>query len=166
MKTIDAKRCLKLYSKIIKSILKQKQITMIKASLFAGVFFFIISTAFSQQADDIIGKYHLPNGLDVEIFKEGEKYFGRINALNNYEEGQLTDVNNPDKSKKNDSLVGMVIIKNLEYDPDENQWIDGTMYGPEKGMVFNLKVTEIRENEIQVVGSKFILWRTMVWKKI
>ena len=139
---------------------------MIQRSLFTSVFFFIILAAFSQQADDIIGKYHLPNDLDVEIFKEGEKYFGKIIALNNYEEGQLTDVNNPDKSKRNDSLVGMVIIKNLEYDPDENQWVEGIMYGPEKGMVFNLKITGIRENEIQVVGSKFILWRTMVWKKI
>ena len=139
---------------------------MIRLSFIISIVFLTISAAFGQQADQIIGKYHLPNDLDVEIFKDGGKYFGKIIALNNFEEGQQTDVNNPDKSKRNDSLIGMVIIKNLEYDPEKNEWINGSMYGPEKGMIFNLKVTEIRENEIEVVGSKFILWRTLTWKKI
>ena len=40
------------------------------------------------------------------------------------------------------------------------------MYGPEKGMVFNLKITEMREKEIEIVGSKCFLWRTLKWEKI
>lgn len=40
------------------------------------------------------------------------------------------------------------------------------MYGPEKGMTFNLKVTEMRDNEIVVVGSKYVFWKTLVWEKI
>ena len=139
---------------------------MIRLSFITTVFFFIISVAFGQQADVILGKYNLPNNLDIEIFKEGNKYFGKIIALNNYEDGQVTDINNPDKSKQNDSLVGMVIIKDLEYDPDENKWINGSMYGPEKGMVFNLKIIEVGKKEIKVVGSKYFIWRTLKWKKI
>lgn len=130
---------------------------MIRFSLIISTIILTTLTVYGQKADKIIGKYHLPNNLDIEIFKQGEKYFGKIIALNNYGEGQQTDVNNPNKSKKNDSLIGMVIIKKLEYNPEEKQWVKGTMYGPEKGMVFNLKITEIRENEIEVVGSKFFL---------
>ncbi len=40
------------------------------------------------------------------------------------------------------------------------------MYGPEKGMIFNLKITEISQYEIEVVGSKYFMWNTLKWKKI
>ena len=50
------------------------------------IILFISVTIFAQQADDIIGKYHLTNGLDVEIFKDGNRYNGKIIALNDYPE--------------------------------------------------------------------------------
>ena len=120
----------------------------------------------AQNADDIIGKYHLPNNLDVEFFKKGDTLFGKIIALNGYENGQMIDVKNPDESKRKDLLVGKIIIENLKFDKVERQWLDGKMYGPEKGMFFNLKVTNINNKEIVVVGSKFLFWRTLIWKKI
>jgi len=126
----------------------------------------ISSYAFAQKADDIIGKYHLPNKLDVQIYKVGNKYNGKIIALNGFEDGQKTDINNDDEALRKKPLIGMVIIKGLEFDSDDKEWIDGEMYGPEKGMTFNLKVTEIRGNEIEVVGSKYLFWHTLVWKKI
>ena len=122
---------------------------------------------FAQKADEIIGKYHLPNELNVEIYKDGDTFSGKIIALNNYKDGKVTtDVNNPDKSKRDDPLIGMVIIHDLEYDKDENQWTNGKMYGPEKGMIFNLKITEIGTKDIEVVGSKYFFWHTMKWGKI
>jgi len=124
------------------------------------------SFSYAQKADEIIGKYHLPNDLDVEIFKDNGKYFGKIIALNNFKDGQTTDVNNPEESKQNELLVGKVIIKNLEFNSEKEQWLYGSMYGPENGMVFNLKITEMREKEIEVVGSKYIMWRTLKWEKI
>ncbi|RLD43084.1 MAG: DUF2147 domain-containing protein [Bacteroidetes bacterium] len=139
---------------------------MQKLSFLISVILFIALNTFAQRADEIIGKYHLPNDLDVEIFEDGGKYFGKIIALNNFRGGQTKDVNNPDELKKKEPLIGKIIIKDLEYDTEEKQWLKGSMYGPEKGMVFNLKITEIREKEIEVVGSKFIMWRTLAWKKI
>jgi uncharacterized protein (DUF2147 family) len=127
----------------------------------------IISTmTFAQKADDIIGKYHLPNKLDLEIYKVGQTYQGRIVALNGYENGQMVDSKNPDEEQQNQPLIGMVILKDLEWDAEEKQWVNGSMYGPEKGMVFNLKVTEIREKEIEVVGSKYLFWHTLEWQRI
>ena len=139
---------------------------MLKRSFIISIVIFMTSFTFAQQADEIIGRYHLPNDLDVEIFKESGKYFGKIIALNGFEDGQTRDVNNPEESRQNDALVGKVIIENLEYDKAKKQWLNGSMYGPEKGMVFNLKITEMREKEIEVVGSKFVLWRTLQWQKI
>jgi len=130
------------------------------------ILIFLASVAIAQNADDVIGKYRLPNNLDVEIFKDNNKYFGKIIALNGYEDGETKDFKNPDKTKRNELLLGKIIIENLEFDKDENQWINGNMYGPEKGMVFNLKVTEIRDKEIEVVGSKYFFRRTLEWKRL
>ena len=124
------------------------------------------SVIFAQKADDIIGKYHLPNKLDVRIYKLGNKYYGKIVALNGFENGQTTDINNDDESSRQEPLIGMVIIKGLEFNSEDKEWINGKMYGPEKGMFFNLKVTKMREKEIEVVGSKYFFWHTLVWKKI
>ena len=127
---------------------------------------FIVGSSFAQKADDIIGKYHLPNKLDVEIFKHKDKYYGRIIALNGFENGQTTDIKNPDKEKQNDKLIGKIILKYLEFDANGKEWLGGTIYGSEKGIYLDLKVTEMRDKEIEVVGSKYLFWRTLVWEKI
>ena len=101
----------------------------------------IVGLTYAQNPDEIIGKYHLPNKLDVEIYKvEKDKYNGKIIALNGFENGQTTDINNSQESKQKTLLIGMEIIKGLNFDSGEKEWIDGEMYGPEKGMTFNLKI--------------------------
>ena len=139
---------------------------MLKLRLITYLIVFFTTYTFAQQPDEIIGKYHLPNKLDIEIFKNNGKYFGEIIALNGYEDGQTNDIKNPDKSKHNEPLIGKVIINNLEFDKDEKEWVNGSMYGPEKGMIFNLKITEIRQNEVEVVGSKFFFWKTIEWERL
>ena len=139
---------------------------MLKSILTLSLSVVFTSMLFAQQADIIIGKYHLPNKLDVEIFETNGKYFGKIIALNGFEDGQQKDIKNPDRSQRNDPLLGKLIIKDLEYDKDEKKWINGSMYGAEKGMNFNMLITEVRANEITVVGSKFIMRKSLVWKKL
>jgi len=120
----------------------------------------------AQSGDAIIGKYHLPNQLDVEIFRSDGKYFGKIIGLEGFNEGQKIDSYNPDESKQEEQLLGKIIIKDLEYDQAKNQWVDGSMYGPEKGLIFNLKIAELGETEIKVVASKYLFWKTMAWEKL
>ena len=144
-----------------------KQYIMIRKIEFTlFIFFLIAGNVFAQQADDIIGNYHLPNKLKIEIFKKSDdKYYGKIISVKGYENGQTKDLKNPDKSKRNDFLLGKVIIKGLEFDKKDIQWKNGRMYGPEKGMEFNLKITGIKENEIEVIGSKYIVRQTLQWPK-
>jgi len=139
---------------------------MLKSRLITYLIVFFTTYTFAQQPDEIIGKYHLPNDLDIEIFENNGKYLGKVIALNDFEDGQTNDINNPDNSRQNEPLVGKVIINNLEFDKEEKEWVNGSMYGPEKGMTFNLKITEIRQNEIEVVGSKFFFWKTIEWKRL
>ena len=60
----------------------------------------------------------------------------------------------------------MVILKDLEWSQEDKQWVNGNMYGPEKGMVFNLKVTDMMDQKIEVVGSKYFFWHTLEWNRI
>ena len=131
-------------------------------------FFFItlLSTSvFAQNADDIIGKYRLPNELEIEIVKNGKYYVGKIIALNDYKNGETKDVKNPDKSKGSEPLLGKVIIKELEFDKKEKKWLNGTIYGVEKGIFLHFKITEFKDHKIKVVASKYFFWKTMFWKK-
>ena len=139
---------------------------MLKPILTISIILIFTSTLFAQQADIIVGKYRLPNKLDIEIFENSGKYFGKIIALNGFENGQLKDIKNPDRSQRNDLLLGKLIIKDLEYDKYEKKWINGSMYGAEKGLYFNLLIAEVRANEIAVVGSKFIMKKSLEWKKL
>ncbi len=139
---------------------------LLKLKITISLILFVATISLAQQADVIIGKYRLPNKLDIEIFENNGKYFGKIIALNGFEGGQQKDIKNPDRSKRLDSLLGKVIIEGLEYDREEKRWVKGSMYGPEKGMYFNLKIIEVRQNEIVVVGSKYIMWKTLKWEKL
>jgi len=137
-----------------------------KESIFTYLFLsIIIMNTYAQKADDIIGEYHLPNNIDVEIFKQSDNYFGKIIKLNDFNDGQTKDIYNPEESKRNELLIGKIIITNLEFDEQKKQWLNGNMYGAEKGMEFNLKITEFCDDEIVVVGSKLIFWKTLIWKK-
>ena len=127
-----------------------------KIMLAIRIILFSISVLSAQQADDIIGTYRLPNNLDIEISKVNQKYQGKIVAVNKNIEGSLQD----------ESILGDVIIHKLEFDKSSNKWVNGTMYSPKKGLTFNLQVNEIREKEIEVVGSKLFFWKTMTWKRL
>ena len=134
-------------------------------------FIFLIlfgQTGLSQNIKQAIdGVYRLPNGLDVQLFKNSEgNYSGKIVALNNYEYGEWQDVNNPEKEKRKDSLVGKVIITGLTFVAAKSRYSDGIMYGPEKGLFFNLQINKSNAEGIEVVGSKFLFSRTMLWKRI
>jgi len=139
---------------------------MLKLKITISLMIFFISFSIAQNANTIVGKYHLPNSLDLEIFKKNNKYYGKIIALNGYENGQTRDEKNPDKLKRNDLLIGKIIIEDLEYDSSEKEWINGRMYGPEKGMFFDFKITEVRSKEIEIVASKYFFWKTLEWQKI
>ena len=86
----------------------------------------------------IIGKWILPDNIKIEIFKKNNKFYGKIIDLTGFNNGQTKDIKNPDKSKRNDDLIGKIIISDLEYDSNGKQWINGTIYAPQKGIKLNL----------------------------
>lgn len=114
----------------------------------------------------IEGRYRLPNELEIEIFLLEGKYVGKIVALNNFNEGQINDEKNPDKSERKKPLLGKIIIDGLTYDETAHIWTHGTMYAPEMGIKANLKVLSVNKMEAVAEGSKFLFRKTVHWKKL
>lgn len=136
---------------------------MLKSAQIILYFLFFINKGYTQDENRIVGKYHLPNNLDIELYKNGLKYYGKIIALNGFENGQERDINNPVVSLRDNLLIDKVIIENLEYDFKNKKWINGKMYSPEKGMYFNLEILKVLETKIIVEGSKYFFIRKIEW---
>jgi hypothetical protein len=123
------------------------------------------------QGDEIVGRYQLPNQLVIEIFRSvdkqgGNEYEGKIVALNNFNEGQTNDVNNSDKKERMNPLLGKIIMEGLHYNSSEEQWVDGTMYAPDKGITINLKVISVNDSVAVAEGSKFLFSKSVNWMKL
>jgi len=112
---------------------------------------------------DLEGRYPLPNDLKIEIYSKDRVFYGKIIDATEFndEEAKETDDENNEHS-----LVGKVLIRDLIYDANKKQWVNGRMYDPERGMWVNLKVKHVNEDRAIAEGSKFFFSKTVVWEKI
>lgn len=136
-----------------------------KLTYFLLLFVFCGAQSPTDPSDGIIGTWRLENSIDLEIYKSGPKYSGKIAALNGFNDGQTLDSHNSDKERQNDPLVGKVILTNLSYNTEEGIWENGKMYAPHMGFFANLEIKEVAGNEITAVGSKFLFWHAETWTR-
>lgn len=124
--------------------------------LFASVLAFFLAAAEPLQkvnSDDILGVWTTGNAKsNVEVYKQNGKYYGKIIKLKDplNEQGKpKVDKRNPDESKRNMPLIGLVVLRDLSFDDDE--WNGGRIYNPEDGKDYaclmrlkNAKTLEVR----------------------
>jgi len=130
----------------------------------------IAVTSFAQvDADDIVGVW-LTNGKEpakIQIYKSGERYYGKIVWLKNpTDNGKLKlDKHNHEKTKRNQPIAGLVILKGFRFDDDE--WGDGDIYDPESGKTYSCFLTLKDKNTLKVRGyiGISLFGRTEVWTK-
>lgn len=147
----------------------KKNMTYLKSSITLILLLFIICTSFNNpvnKADNIIGIWLLPDNLEIEIFKENNKYFGKITEVYGFKDGQEKDIHNPDQSKRNDELIGKIIISDLQYNSETEQWINGIIYAPQKGITLELTILEINGKMLEAKGSKLFFSKKIIWKRI
>ncbi len=101
----------------------------------------------------------------VEIYKNGDKIFGKIEQiLDEAERGNLCE--ECKGSDYNKPIEGMVIIKGLQ--KDGNEYEDGTILDPENGKVYRCKIWVDEEDPkvLNVRGYIAFLYRTQKWIRI
>ncbi|MBS4065502.1 MAG: DUF2147 domain-containing protein [Chitinophagaceae bacterium] len=129
----------------------------------------ICSAAQSQnKADDIIGIW-LTGGKEpakIQIYKSGEKFYGKIIWLKNPTENgkQRVDANNPDKAKRSNPIIGLLMLTGFKFDGDD-EWKGGDIYDPESGKTYSSYMYLKDKNTIKVRGYVGIslFGRTKTW---
>jgi uncharacterized protein (DUF2147 family) len=126
---------------------------------------FINSKAQSFQADDVTGTWLTADKSgQITIYKNGNKYFGKIKSGSRQEK---LDVNNPDKAKRKDPLLGLVILKDFTFNGSD-EWKNGTVYDPDNGKTYRCIITLENKNSLKLRGYIGFSWigRTEVWKRV
>ena len=136
---------------------------MKKIILIISIFVFT-NNSFAQQ--QIVGKWLSEDKEGITtIYENNVKYFGKITWLKkpNDEKGKpFTDTENPDKSKRIQPLLGLVILKGFVY--KNNQWENGTIYDPESGKTYTCTIW-ISDGKLKVRGYWGIFYQTQTWTK-
>lgn len=140
---------------------------------FIVVFTFLLTTIIAtveNQEDRILGVWYTEgNKAKVEIYKEQNKYFGKIIWSQEVESGEIDgfDKNNPKESLRKRKIVGLNILSGFKYDGDD-VWEDGKIYDPENGKTYSCKMTLEDPSTLNVRGfiGFSLIGRTTVWKKV
>jgi uncharacterized protein (DUF2147 family) len=136
--------------------------------LFTFLWVFIFS-GYSQE-NKVIGSWLNEEGTShIRIFKATDgKYYGKITWLR--DDPKKLDFNNPVESKRTVPLMDLVILKSFNYNSDDKQWVDGTIYDPKNGKTYDCYMWFEDNNDLlfikgYVLGMRFI-GRETQWRKV
>jgi uncharacterized protein (DUF2147 family) len=120
--------------------------------------------------DDILGIWLSSSGNgQVQIYKEGNKYFGKLNWMkepNNAKGNPKMDSNNPDPAQRNKPLLGSVILRDFTY--HDGEWNGGRIYDPQNGKDYKCIIKLKDPNTLSLRGyiGISLLGRTEVWTRV
>lgn len=99
----------------------------------------------------------------IEIYKKSNKYYAKIVKSYKGESGALCD--KCKGKKKNQPIVGLVIIEDME--KDGSKYEDGTIMDPESGDTYSCVLELVNNNKLKVRGylGFSLLGRTQYWIK-
>jgi uncharacterized protein (DUF2147 family) len=130
--------------------------------------FFLLFTSKVTSQNQIIGKWLSGDKQGItEIYKHNGKYYGKIAWLKTPKDVNghpMTDINNPDPALKKRILMGMVVLKDMEY--NNGEWVNGTIYDPQTGKTYTCKMSLANNNTLKVKGYWTIFSETRMWSRV
>ncbi len=130
---------------------------------------FVYSFSFAS-AQSIIGKWKTIDDetnkeksiISIYTAKDG-KVYGKVEKLLDTSKGENPLCTLCPDSRKNQPILGMVLIKELEQ--VGNEWKNGKILDPEKGKEYSCKLW-IENGKLQVRGYWGMFYRTQTWYKV
>ena len=127
---------------------------------------------FSQQiSDDICGIWlEEKKESHIEIYKINDMYYGKIVCLanpNNDDGSIKLDKENPDPELKNRNILGLEIIKNLEF-IESNYWANGQIYDARTGKTYELNA-RLKSKDILLLRGFIglsLIGKTTNWSRV
>jgi len=143
---------------------------MKKMMVLAAVLFTSFTAIFAQDPDVVKGVW-LNDDKDakVEIYKQGDKYFGKIVWTQNmYEADGKTlrkDNKNSNEQLRNRTIQNMVILSGFNY--SDGEWTGGEIYDPKSGKTYKSKM-KIKGNSLEVRGyvGNPMFGKTTTWTRL
>ncbi|AXT59336.1 DUF2147 domain-containing protein [Aquimarina sp. AD10] len=127
-----------------------------------GIAIALLCVSSSVTSNTYIGKWKITGGSIIEIYKEGDHFYGKIDKraekpLSNF---NGLDNKNPKKELQNRPLLGMVILDNLSY--QDGVLSGGTIYNADSGKSYAVKVwiNQDDTNLCYIRAYKSILFKT------
>ncbi|MEZ5015937.1 MAG: DUF2147 domain-containing protein [Flavipsychrobacter sp.] len=143
--------------------------SLLQATLIAAFAICYSAPAFAGD-DPIEGVwYSEDSSAKIKIYlAKNQKFYGKIIWLKNPNEEDGTpkvDDKNPDKSKRSEPILNMLILKSFEKDGDK-EYEDGTIYDPKSGKTYSCTITH-KGNSLKVRGyiGISLIGRTAIWTK-
>lgn len=124
-----------------------------------------IKTLTQNKGDDVLGDWvNEKKDSKFRIYKQGNKYFGKILWGEGKEE---KDVKNPNPALRSRELVGLVLLNDFVFDGDDT-WESGTIYDPREGKTYSCKMWMESYNILKVKGYVGIslFGRSETWARI
>jgi len=117
--------------------------------------FLILCNYLSAQVNTgelILGQWQThDNQAVIEIYKEEEKFFGKIVELNA-------------DAQSEESMIGLVILNDFTF--SKHKYKHGTLYDPISNSLFNAKLWLKDKNTLKVRDYCGVLFKTFTWKRI
>ncbi len=129
----------------------------------------IMVSYFSVNAQDVVGRWKSVDDETgkaksiIEIYKKGNKYYGKIVKLLNEPDGICRTCTTKYKNK---NIEGLVILTDLEKDDDE--YNGGDIMDPKNGKSYSCYIKLESANKLKVRGYMgfSLLGRTQYWYRV
>ncbi|MBX2906854.1 MAG: DUF2147 domain-containing protein [Taibaiella sp.] len=104
----------------------------------------------------------------IQIYKATDgKFYGKLVWLKipNEDGKPKVDKHNPDKAKRNDPILGMVLMRGFSK-ADDRHYEDGTIYDPKTGKTYSCKMTLNGDNlDVRGYMGISLIGKTTKWTK-
>lgn len=125
------------------------------------------------QSDEILGTWlNEKKDSKIEIYKAGNKYFGKIiwlkNNVNDDGTSPKLDKKNEDKAEQKKPIVGKVILTDLSWDADDKEWSDGEIYDPRGGSLYSCFARMEAKDKLFIKGyiGFSLIGRSTIWTRV
>jgi uncharacterized protein (DUF2147 family) len=100
----------------------------------------------------------------VRIAKSNGQLIGRIEKV--LDAQSETTCSKCLDDRKNQSMVGLEIIRGAKHDAQNGQWIQGRILDPDDGTEYRLVIEPQSAGQVLVIrGYWGVFWRTQIWRK-
>lgn len=138
--------------------------------------FFMLSVCLSSTswvANDISGTWiNADKDAHIKIYSSYGKFYGQVvwmkSPLDSTTGKPQLDKFNKDPKLRSRPVMNMIVLKNLEFDAEDQEWQGGTIYNPKGGDSYDLfcKMKDKNTLEMHFYLTIPTLGRTFDWKRI